>query len=69
MSARDPRRIRAIAREDRLQMLNLLIGEAMTVSAIARSLHVPPNRAHYHVQQLLRHGLINHFFARKALGF
>jgi leucyl aminopeptidase (aminopeptidase T)/transposase-like protein len=54
----DTRQIRAIAREDRLQMLNLLIGEAMTVSAIARSLQVPPNRAHYHVQQLLRHGLI-----------
>lgn len=50
--------IRAIAREERLRLLNLLTREAITVSDAARKLDLPANRAHYHVQQLVQHGLV-----------
>ncbi len=48
----------AIAREERLRMLNLLTREPLTVTGVARKLEMPANRAHYHVRQLLEHGLL-----------
>ncbi|MBK8232645.1 MAG: helix-turn-helix domain-containing protein [Candidatus Eisenbacteria bacterium] len=53
-----PGELRALAQEERLRILHLLGGEAMTGAQVGERLGIPANRAHYHLGQLLRHGLV-----------
>ncbi|HYE02946.1 MAG TPA: helix-turn-helix domain-containing protein [Phycisphaerales bacterium] len=50
--------VKALAQPDRLAMLRLLREEPASITMIAARLDIPPNRAHYHLQQLLEHGLV-----------
>lgn len=50
--------VRAVADATRLQMVHLLARTPSTGSMLARTLQIPANRAHYHLQRLLEAGLI-----------
>ena len=50
--------VRALADPTRLQMIQILTRGPSSGSALARALNIPANRAHYHLQRLLKAGLI-----------
>lgn len=54
---RDLEAIKILADERRLQMLTLL-RRPTTVKALAQTLELPPSRLYYHINLLLKHGLI-----------
>lgn len=50
--------MRALADSTRLEMIQLLARGPSTGSMLARALHIPANRAHYHLQRLLEACLV-----------
>lgn len=50
---------RALADEQRIRILNLMVGSDVTVTFISKKLGVSQSRASYHVKQLLDAGLVH----------
>jgi DNA-binding transcriptional ArsR family regulator len=50
--------VRALADELRLRIVDLLLGQALTVTQLGKLLGVAPARVHYHVRELERVGLL-----------
>lgn len=55
---RDPEQIRSLGHKDRLRLIRALGEESHTGADLARELDLPANMVHYHLQQLLKMGLI-----------
>lgn len=55
---RDPEQIRSLGHKDRLSLICALGDNLRTGADLARELGLPANKVHYHLQQLLKQGLI-----------
>jgi leucyl aminopeptidase (aminopeptidase T) len=55
---RDPEQIRSLGNKDRLQLIRALGEASHTGADLARELGLPANVVHYHLQQLLKMGLV-----------
>ncbi len=54
----DLAQLRALAHKDRIEILRELAREPQTGAMVAERLKLPPNRVHYHLQQLEKQGLV-----------